>query len=121
MLSTEKKWLDYSLPVMEGMREELAARDPVVLAARTGTQFSKSEEARGRFTLEYLNRPYHVSYPEFEAQVYEKDGYLEILYQGLRWRLDEYRPGLFFTSEGGCLDLRGEIPTWQNYRMRKIR
>ena len=62
-----------------------------------------------------------IGYPEFETQVYEKDGYLEILYQGLRWRLDEYQPGLFFTSEGECLDLHGEIPTWQNYRMKKIR
>ncbi|HUV74091.1 MAG TPA: DUF3786 domain-containing protein [Anaerolineae bacterium] len=68
MLSTEKKWLDYSLPVMEEMRKELAATDAVVLAARTGTQFSKSEEDRGRFILEYLGQPYHISYPEFEAR-----------------------------------------------------
>jgi hypothetical protein len=68
MLSTEKKWLDYSLPVMEEMRKELAAADAVVLAARTGTQFSKSGDDRGQFVLEYLGQPYDVSYPDFEAR-----------------------------------------------------
>ena len=47
--------------------------------------------------------------------------YLGILYQNLRWRLDEHLPGLFFTREGMCLDLRGEIPAWQNYRLTKTR
>ena len=68
MLSTEKKWLDYSLPVMEGMRAELACMDPVVLAARTGTDFTRSHEDGGRFALEYLGQTYHVSYPLFEAR-----------------------------------------------------
>jgi hypothetical protein len=68
MLSTEKKWLDYSLPVMEEMRKELATTDPVVLAARTGTQFSKSEDGHGHFLLEYLGQSYHISYPDFEAR-----------------------------------------------------
>ena len=68
MLSTEKKWLDYSLPVMEKMRKELAATDAVVLAARTGTTFAKSEDGRGEFTLEYVGQTYHITYPEFEAR-----------------------------------------------------
>ncbi|MCJ7619075.1 MAG: DUF3786 domain-containing protein [Anaerolineae bacterium] len=68
MLSTEKKWLDYSLPVMEGMRGELAATDAVVLAARTGTSFTGSNEGRGQFALEYLGQTYHVTYPQFEAR-----------------------------------------------------
>ena len=62
-----------------------------------------------------------LGYPEYEAQVYDKDGYLEILYLGRHERLDEYQPGLFFTKEGECLDLRGEVPTWQNYRLKKIK
>jgi len=62
-----------------------------------------------------------IGYPEYEARVYEKDGYLEILYLGRHDRLDEYQPGLFFTKEGECLDFRGDIPTWQNYRLKKIK
>jgi hypothetical protein len=68
VLSTEKKWLDYSLPVMEGMRGELAATDAVVLAARTGTSFTGSNEGGGQFALEYLGQTYHVTYPQFEAR-----------------------------------------------------
>jgi hypothetical protein len=68
MLSTEKKWLDYSLPVMERMRDELAAMDPVVLAARTGTTYTRSNDGGGRFAFEYLGQTYHVGYPEFEAR-----------------------------------------------------
>lgn len=68
MLSTEKKWLDYSLPVMEEMRKELAAMDPVVLAARTGTQFVESSDGGGQFTLDYIGKEYHLSFPEFEAR-----------------------------------------------------
>jgi hypothetical protein len=62
-----------------------------------------------------------VGYPEFEARVYEKDGYLEIHWQGLNWRLDEYKSGLFFTKDGECLDFRGKTPTWQSYRLKKIK
>jgi hypothetical protein len=68
MLSTEKKWLDYSLPVMEGIREQLAATDPVVLAARTGASFTGSTKEGGQFALEYLAQTYHVTYPRFEAR-----------------------------------------------------
>jgi CubicO group peptidase (beta-lactamase class C family) len=67
--------------------------------------------------------------PQYEVQVRDEDGYLEIEYQGLsaslgkrlHERLDEYQPGLFFTKQGECLDLRGEIPTWQNYRLDKTK
>lgn len=59
-------------------------------------------------------------YPDYEVQLREKDGYLESVYQGRHERLDEYLPGLFFTKNGECLDFRGEIPTWQNYRLDKI-
>lgn len=62
-----------------------------------------------------------LGYPEYETQVYKKDGYLETLYHGRHERLDEYQPGLFFTKDGECLDFRGEAPTWQNYRLKKIK
>jgi hypothetical protein len=67
MLSTEKKWLDYSLPVMNQMREELAATDAVVLAARTSADYARSDGGRGQFALDYIGRTYHISYPAFEA------------------------------------------------------
>jgi CubicO group peptidase (beta-lactamase class C family) len=55
--------------------------------------------------------------PDSEVKVYEKKGFLEINGE----RLDEYLPELFFTNEGECLDLRGPLPTWKNYRMKRIR
>jgi len=55
------------------------------------------------------------SHPELQAKVYEKNGFLEIDGE----RLDEHLPGLFFTDDGECLDFRGDIPTWQNYRMKR--
>jgi len=60
------------------------------------------------------------------VKVYEKDGYLYVD-SGIYHRdfdggrLDEYLPGLFFTPSGECLDLRGPMLTWQNYRIKKIR
>lgn len=68
MLSTEKKWLDYSLPVMEQMRKELAAMDPVLLGARTGADFRKSGEGQGSFALNYFDEAYLVSCPQFQAR-----------------------------------------------------
>ena len=57
------------------------------------------------------------SVPELQVKVYEKSGFLEIDGE----RLDEHLPGLFFTNEGECLDFRAPVPTWRNYRMKKIR
>lgn len=67
MLSTEKKWLDYCLPVMDEIREELAATDAVVLAARSGTTYHKLGESHGDLTLNYFDEPHVVSYPQFQA------------------------------------------------------
>ncbi len=33
------------------------------------------------------------------------------------YRLEEYAPGLFFSSTGEALDFRGETPTWRNIRL----
>lgn len=68
MLSTEKKWLEYSLPVMEAMRDELATTDPVLLGARTGASFQRSSQGQGHFELPYIGRTYHLSYPQFEVR-----------------------------------------------------
>ena len=57
-------------------------------------------------------------------KVFEKDGYLCVYTAGVDdnggARLDEHISGLFFTSTGKCLDLRGPKLTWQNYRIKKI-
>jgi len=104
MLSTEKKWLDYSLPVMEGLRDELAMVDPVVLAARTGTTFHRAEPGRGHFELPYIGRTYHLSYPEFEARDAEKG---EECWAGLRFLFLHY----FRQADGAPLAHR-----WIAYR-----
>ena len=103
MLSTEKKWLDYSLPVMEEMRKDLAAIDPVVLAARTGTEFAKSKDG-DEFTLDYIGEGYQLSFPEFEARK-AKTG--EECWAGLRFLFLYY----FDTADGARLADR-----WISYR-----
>jgi hypothetical protein len=55
--------------------------------------------------------------PFLRIKVHEKDGYLYLDEQ----RLDEHLPGLFFTEDGECLDLRGAKVTWQNQPVKKIR
>jgi hypothetical protein len=104
VLSTEKKWLDYSLPVMEGMREELAAADPVVLAARTGTSFAGSKEGGGQFALEYLGQTYQVTYPQFEARDAQTG---EEVLAGLRFLFLHY----FQKADG-----KGPADRWIAYR-----
>ena len=63
--------------------------------------------------------------------VYEKNGYFcvtESRFFKLFWylwdravdeRLQQVRPGLFVAKSGRILDLRGEIPTWCSYRLKK--
>jgi len=48
-------------------------------------------------------------------KVSKKNGYLYLD----KLRLEEYQPGLFFSSTGEALDLRTKIPTWQNTRLMK--
>lgn len=64
-------------------------------------------------------------------KVYEKNGYLCLTeskllqlmnhhpYPLVDQKLEEVKPGLFFTASGSALDLRGKIPTWRNYRLKK--
>lgn len=104
MLSTEKKWLDYSLPVMEEMRKELAAADAVVLAARTGTAFAQQSDSQGHFVLEYIGRTYHLTFPGFEA----RDAHTgEECWAGLRFLFLHY----FHKADGAPLAHR-----WIAYR-----
>jgi len=67
MLSTEKKWLDYCLPVMDKIREELAAIDGVVLAARSGAIYRKLGESHGELSLNYFDQAHVISYPQLQA------------------------------------------------------
>lgn len=60
--------------------------------------------------LGYSNSDTHL-------EICENNGYLEI--DGTR--LDEHQPGLFFTNEGECLDFRSPVPTWRNFKMKKIK
>jgi CubicO group peptidase (beta-lactamase class C family) len=46
-------------------------------------------------------------------RVSRKNGYL--YFNDLK--LEEYQPGLFFTSTGEALDLRGNPPTWRNVKL----
>ncbi len=89
-------------------------------------------------TYKFLHRGWKLDIPirialalglTFDAthlKVFEKDGYLYVNSLESRYsdrdggRLDEYLPGLFFTTTGKCLDLRGPNLTWRNYRMKKV-
>jgi hypothetical protein len=68
MLSTDKKWLDYCLPVMDKIREELADTDPVVLAALSGTTYRKLGADHGELPLKYFDQTYVISFPQFQAR-----------------------------------------------------
>ena len=48
-------------------------------------------------------------------KVSKKNGYLYLD----KLRLEEYQPGLFFSSTGEALDLRKKVPNWRNIRLRK--
>lgn len=48
-------------------------------------------------------------------KVSKKNGYLYFE----KLKLEEYQPGLFFSSTGEALDLRSKIPTYQNTRLMK--
>jgi hypothetical protein len=39
---------------------------------------------------------------------------------GIQAKLTEYKPGLFFTSTGECLDFRGETPMIANIHVKKV-
>ena len=47
--------------------------------------------------------------------VQRKNGYLYFS----ELKLEEHQPGLFFSSTGEALDLRGPVPTWRNVKLWK--
>jgi len=53
--------------------------------------------------------------PGIKLTVVKKDGYLCIGDE----KLEEYQPGLFFTSLGEALDFRGAAATWRNIKLEK--
>jgi CubicO group peptidase (beta-lactamase class C family) len=56
-------------------------------------------------------------HPALKMNVVKKDGYLCIGDD----KLEEYEPGLFFTSSGDALDLQGDVLRWRNIKMEKSR
>ena len=58
-----------------------------------------------------------MGYPvsELEIKIYEKNGFLEINGE----RLEEYKPGVFFTNSGQCLDFTGDFPLWNGVKIKK--
>ena len=75
---------------------------------------------RGGWEFEtYVSIALALGYPDpgSEVNVYEKNGFLEINDE----RLDEHIAGLFFTNEGECIDFSGPVPTWRNFKMKKIK
>ena len=54
--------------------------------------------------------------PAGNVKIYKKNGYLYLD----ELRLEEYRPGLFFTSNGEVLDMRSSPPTFKNIRLRRF-
>jgi hypothetical protein len=67
-MDAEKRWLELSLPLINKIRKELSAVDPVVVAARSGLSYDTMGQGRGELTLEYFGRVYTVSYPELQAR-----------------------------------------------------
>jgi CubicO group peptidase (beta-lactamase class C family) len=46
-------------------------------------------------------------------------GWMGMLLRAINDKLQEVKPGLFVTAGGVTLDFTGEIPTWNNYRLKK--
>lgn len=59
--------------------------------------------------------------PMMHVIVYEKEGRLYIKDDEGDRCLEEHLPGLFFIASGECLDFRNSIPTWKNYRLKKVK
>lgn len=59
---------------------------------------------------------YHIDQwgkPAQQFIVHRKNGYLYLN----DWRLNEFRPNLFFSADGEALDFRHTEPTWRNIRL----
>jgi CubicO group peptidase (beta-lactamase class C family) len=54
------------------------------------------------------------------VKVYRYKGDLYIIFSGCRLKLEEYQPGLFFTSSGEALDFRGQDPVYMGLVGQKI-
>ena len=58
-------------------------------------------------------------YKFIKLQVFEEDGKLLVKGDLGEFELNEYLPGLFFTSSGETFDLRNENPTFMNISLKK--
>jgi len=65
----------------------------------------------------YVGKYAYMTWGQLERsiEVHRKNGYLYCD----QLRLAEYMPGLFFSTTGEALDLRGDVPTWRNIRLVK--
>lgn len=64
----------------------------------------------GKYRLHFWGKP------AYEVIVHRQNGYLYL--NGLRL-VDEYQPGLFFTSDGEAVDFRSDRPTWRSVPLRR--
>jgi len=76
---------------------------------KRGPDKKKWQEYIGQYSLPIWGQKVEV------LNVSKKNGYLYLD----RLRLEEYQPGLLFSSTGEALDLREKVPTWRNIRLRK--
>ncbi len=72
-----------------------------------------------RYTGKYRFRIF--GQPSGSVRVHKRNGCLFLDTMVDDMKLEEYRPGLFFTAHGEALDLRGAVPTWRNISLEMIR
>jgi len=72
---------------------------------KPGPDKQEWEKYVGQYAVKVANRQITT------CNIYKKNGYLYIAYPDNELKLEEYKPGLFFTSTGEALDLRGKILT----------
>jgi hypothetical protein len=94
-----------------------------ILKVKDGVTFDYNDgpnDERGpnkREWKEYLGKFFFTKWGQKVEvrKVSKKNGYLYFE----KLKLEEYQPGLFFSSTGEALDLRSKIPTYQNTRLMK--
>ena len=59
---------DLLLPFIEKARNELQVRDPVVLAAKSGISYRRTEGGKGEFRFAFWGHGYQITCPDFIAR-----------------------------------------------------
>ena len=82
---------------------------------QSGLAKKEWENYIGKYTAQLWGQtPITVSVGLINGYLYCTDPY------GIQAKLIEYKPGLFFTSTGECLDFRGETPMVANIHVQKV-